>query len=180
MNPASNLILIGPMGAGKTSIGRRLAERFGLHFVDVDQMIVEQTGSSISEIFAHSGAASFRNYERQTLEQVLRGDGLLISTGGGAVLDAHNRRLLSKRGFVVYLAVGVEAQLKRLAQDRSRPLLQASDREQLLTQMAAERTPLYHEIADLTLNTDSFSPAEAAVQLALQLATDWQISSISV
>lgn len=179
MNPASNLILIGPMGAGKTSIGRRLAERFGLNFVDVDQVIVEQVGTSIASIFEHSGVAVFREHERQTLAQLLAGDGQLISTGGGAVLDAGNRQLISQRGFVVYLAVGVDAQLKRLLQDRSRPLLQTSDRAELLQQMAAERGPLYREIADLTLDTDFFSPAEATAQLVLQLAAHWQISSIT-
>ena len=100
MNPAPNLILIGPMGAGKTCIGRRLAERFTLDFVDVDQAIVDATGASIPTIFEHSGEAGFRAHERQALAQVLAGQGQLVSTGGGAVLDPDNRALIARRGLV--------------------------------------------------------------------------------
>ncbi len=109
MNPAPNLILIGPMGAGKTCIGRRLAERFTLDFVDVDQAIVDAAGASIPTIFEHSGEAGFRSHEREALARVLEGRGQLVSTGGGAVLDPGNRALIAQRGFVVYLRVSVAA-----------------------------------------------------------------------
>ncbi|MET1162426.1 MAG: shikimate kinase, partial [Pseudoxanthomonas sp.] len=120
MNPAPNLILVGPMGAGKTSIGRRLAERFGLEFADVDQAVVERCGATINTIFEHVGETGFREREKAALTQLLAQEGKLVSTGGGAVLDYDNRLLMQKRGFVVYLRVGVEAQLKRLGRDRAR------------------------------------------------------------
>lgn len=174
MNPAPNLILIGPMGAGKTCIGRRLAERITLDFVDADQAIVDSTGASIPAIFEHSGEAGFRQHERQVLHALLDGHGQLISTGGGAVLDADNRAAIARRGFVVYLRVSVPAQLERLARDRGRPLLQRPDREQVLHEMAAARDPLYQSLADLTLDTDLYTPAEATAQLVLRLAAQWQ------
>ena len=174
MNPAPNLILIGPMGAGKTCIGRRLAERFTLDFVDVDQAIVDAAGASIPTIFEHSGEAGFRSHERQALARVLEGRGQLVSTGGGAVLDPDNRALIARRGFVVYLRVSVAEQLERLARDKGRPLLQRPDREQVLHDLAAHRDPLYRELADLTLDTDPYTAADATAQLVVKLATQWQ------
>ncbi|MCF7749158.1 shikimate kinase [Bacillus subtilis subsp. subtilis] len=174
MNPAPNLILIGPMGAGKTCIGRRLAERFTLDFVDADTAIVEATGATIPAIFEHSGEAGFRQHERQVLQALLAGRNQLVSTGGGAVLDPGNRALIAARGFVVYLRVSVAGQLERLARDRTRPLLQRPDREQVLHGMAALRDPLYRDLADLTLDTDLYTPADATAQLVLRLAAQWQ------
>lgn len=174
MNPAPNLVMIGPMGAGKTCIGRRLAERFGLEFVDADQAIVDSAGASIATIFEHSGEQGFRQHERQALATLLKGSGRLVSTGGGAVLDAENRALIARRGFVVYLRVSVASQLERLSRDRTRPLLQRPDRAQVLHDMALLRDPLYRSLADLTLDTDQFSPADATAHLVVRLATQWQ------
>lgn len=174
MNPAPNLILVGPTGAGKTSIGRRVAERFGLAFVDADQAIVERTGASIATLFEHVGEAGFREREKAVLRELVAGCGQLISTGGGAVLDADNRLLMKQRGYVVYLQVGVEAQLKRLGRCTNRPLLQRADREQVLHDMALTREPLYREIADLTLDTDGLTPPEATARLTQLLAHRWQ------
>lgn len=176
MNPSPNLILVGPMGAGKTSIGRRLAERFGLEFTDADQALVERTGATITTIFEHVGESGFREREKATLAQLLADEGKLVSTGGGAVLDGDNRRLMRERGFVVYLKVSVEAQLKRLGRDRNRPLLQRGDREQVLRELAAAREPLYAEVADLILDTDGLSPGSATSSLAQLLAAQWQRS----
>jgi len=176
MNPAPNLILVGPMGAGKTCIGRRLAERFGLHFVDADQAIVERSGAAITTLFEHVGEAGFREREKLTLEQLLMHGGQVLSTGGGAVLDAGSRQRMCQRGFVVYLRVSVDGQLKRLGRDRSRPLLQRGDREQVLRDLAVTRESLYQEVADMTLDTDGLSPSSAATRLASQLALSWQRS----
>ena len=176
MNTAPNLVLVGPMGAGKTCIGKRLAERCGLRFADADQAIVERTGADITTIFEHVGEAGFRAREKAALHQLLAQDGLLISTGGGSVLDPENRSRMRERGFVVYLRVSVEAQLKRLGRDRTRPLLLRSDRTQALGELAATRAPLYEQLADLALDTDHLSPNAACAELARMLATRWQRS----
>jgi shikimate kinase len=176
MNATENLILVGPMGAGKTSIGKRLAERFGLRFVDVDHAIVERNGASIPVLFENLGEAGFRQRERETLAQILAGEGQLVATGGGAVLDADNRQFMRQRGFVVYLRVGVESQIKRVGRDRNRPLLQVDDREQVLRRLSAMREPLYCEIADLTVNTDGLNPIQATALLVGQLAKQWRRS----
>lgn len=175
MNPAPNLVLVGPMGAGKSVIGRRLAERFSLVFVDSDQAIVERTGASIPSLFEHAGEAGFREHERSVLESVLSTPGHLISTGGGAVLDADSRREMREHGFVVYLRVSVASQLQRLQRDRSRPLLQRGDRERVLHALHAVREPLYRDVADLILDTDHLTPAEATAQLVVRLAASWKL-----
>src|SRR5690606_30933668 len=123
MNPAPNLVLVGPMGSGKSSIGRRLAERFGLAFFDADREIEAQAGASIATIFECAGEAAFRARGQIVLVGLLAGEGAVIATGGGALLDARRRRLLRERGFDVHLHVDVPQQLARLARDRSRPLL---------------------------------------------------------
>ena len=179
MNPAPNLVLVGPMGAGKTSIGRRLAERFGLQFVDADHHIELCTGATITAIFEHVGESGFRERERGVLSGLLAGEGQLVATGGGAVLDAENRRRMRERGFVVYLSAGLDAQMKRLARDRTRPLLQRADREQVLRDLAQARDPLYREVADLTMDTDGLTAVEAATRLALQLASRWQAGGVA-
>lgn len=174
MNPSTNLVFIGPTGAGKTSLGRRVAERFGLAFIDLDVLIAEQAGTSIAALFEHAGEAGFREHESRALAQALAGERVLVATGAGAVLDPANRGLIARRAFVVHLHVSVSAQLSRLARDRSRPLLQRDDREQVLTRMALVREPFYRDLAELRLDTDQFVPAEATAQLVLQLAARWQ------
>ncbi|KRG70168.1 shikimate kinase [Pseudoxanthomonas dokdonensis] len=174
MNPSSNLVFVGPTGAGKTSIGRRVAERFGLAFVDADEYIVEQTGASIATIFEHVGETGFRTRESAALAALLARDGHLVSTGGGAVLDPANRALIQQQGYVVYLQVSVASQLKRLGRCGNRPLLQQANREQVLRDMHQLRQPLYAQVADLSLDTDGLSPAEATARLIHLLAMRWQ------
>lgn len=174
MNPSPNLVLVGPMGAGKTSIGRRLAERLGLPFVDADRRIEAQTGATVATIFDCEGEAGFRARERALLGELLAARGQVVATGGGAVLDPENRRILRERGFVLHLHADVPAQLARLARDRSRPLLLREDREAVLRRLAEERAPLYAEVADLRYDTSGLSCAEAAPALAALLATRWK------
>ena len=174
MNPASNLILVGPMGAGKTSIGQRLAERCGLRLRDADHEIERETGASVTQLFEREGEAGFRLRENAMLARLLQEDGIVLSTGGGAVLDPDNRALLRRRGFVVHLHAAVERQLARLAHDRTRPLLARPDREQVLRELAATRTPLYAEVADLSFDAGDLDPDAAASQLIHLLSQRWQ------
>ena len=175
MNPAAHLVLVGAMGAGKSSIGRRLASRLGLPFEDLDEAIEARTGTRVAMIFECEGEAGFRARERELLAERLQASRAgVIATGGGAVLAAENRALMRARGFVVWLQVGLDAQRERLARDRSRPLLQAPDRDTVLRRLAEERGPLYAEVADFAFATDGFSAREAADALAAALATRWQ------
>ncbi|MBA2238842.1 MAG: shikimate kinase [Lysobacter sp.] len=174
MNPAANLILIGPMGAGKSCIGRRLAERCGLRLTDADREIEQRTGASVATIFACEGEAGFRARERAILRELLAGEGLVLATGGGAVLDADNRQLLRTRGFVVHLHVSPQQQLERLARDTTRPLLAREDRDAVLEELALAREPLYAETADLRFDTGHLCAEEATAELARVLQTRWQ------
>ena len=169
-----NIVLVGPMGSGKSHVGRLLAARLGLVFVDVDARIEADAGLPIPAIFAGEDEAGFRARESRILADTLARQGQVVATGGGAVLDADNRQRIRAHGFVVWLRVGVEAQLQRLLRDKSRPLLQRDDREQVLRDMAVLRDPLYREVADLTLETDTLSPADATAQLVVRLAAQWQ------
>ena len=173
MNPSSNLVLVGPMGAGKSTIGRRLAERYGLDFHDLDHEIEERTGATVRLIFELEGEAGFRRRETQVLAELLEGERLLLATGGGSVLSPENRRILAAHGFVVFLGATVSQQLKRLERDRKRPLLAAPDRRARLEALAAERDPLYREVADLVVAGEDLSVANAAKRIADALDPVW-------
>jgi shikimate kinase len=174
MIAAPNLVLVGPMGAGKSSIGRQLAGRLGLRFVDADRCLEEVTGASVPVIFECEGEAGFRQRESALLAELCTGRGQLIATGGGAVLDPGNRERLRACGFVVYLRVGVEQQLRRLARDTTRPLLAGPDKRQRLEALAAERGPLYLGVADLVFDCDGLTLAVATERLATAIARDWR------
>ncbi|MEZ5461004.1 shikimate kinase [Dokdonella sp.] len=177
MNPAPNLFLIGPMGAGKTSIGRRLAARLELPFIDLDLAFEERAGVSIALTFEIEGEAGFRKRESALLAELVRHRGIVLSTGGGAVLDENNRKLLRDNGFVVWLDADVETQLERLHADRKRPLLAASDRDERLRMLARQRNPLYAEIADLRITASgSASSAAMARTVGTQIARHWHYS----
>jgi len=174
MNPARHLVLVGPMGAGKTSIGRCLAQHFGLAFIDSDQEIERRTGATIPTVFECEGERGFRARERGVIREIIAGPPAVIATGGGAVLDPGNRGLLAGKGFVVHLRAGVSDQLERLVRDRSRPLLASGDREATLLRLAAEREPLYEEVSDLDFDTHQLPAADAARRLAAMLESQWQ------
>jgi len=144
-----NIYLVGPMGSGKTTIGSRLAHQLGLAFYDCDHEIEARCGANINLIFEIEGEAGFRARETRMLEELSAREGVLLATGGGAVLSATNRELLKNSGIVVYLRTSVGQQLERLRRDRSRPLLQDTDKERTLSDMAEIRNPLYESIADL-------------------------------
>ncbi|MEW6168673.1 MAG: shikimate kinase AroK [Pseudomonadota bacterium] len=155
MGNHQNIYLVGPMGAGKTTIGRRLAEVRGMEFADSDREVEQRTGVDVPFIFEKEGEAGFRRREKQALEALTERTNLVLATGGGAILDPENRRLLAARGLVVYLYASVDQQLARTARAANRPLLQqAADRRAVLERLFAVRDPLYREIADLLVVTD--------------------------
>jgi shikimate kinase/3-dehydroquinate synthase len=148
-----NIFLVGLMGAGKTTIGRMLARRLGMHFADSDHEIEARTGASVPWIFEIEGEASFRRREADMIRELTASSGLVLATGGGAVLNPDSRRLLAERGTVVYLRASVNSILARTAHDKNRPLLQTADPRGKLEDLTAQREPLYREIADLVIDT---------------------------
>lgn len=148
-------MLVGPMGAGKSTIGRTLAEQLGYVFRDTDTLIEERTGANIAWIFDVEGEEGFRERETAMICELADENGMVLATGGGAVLREENRRTLAGIGTVVYLATSVDQQLNRTRRDRKRPLLRTTDRERVLADLLAVRDPLYREIADLVLHTDA-------------------------
>jgi shikimate kinase len=154
MKHPKNLFLVGPMGAGKSAVGRQLARILHLEFVDSDEEIEARTGVDISFIFEKEGEAGFRKREVQVIDELSQREGVVLATGGGAVLDADSRSRLGARGLVVYLYTSVPQQLDRTQRGRNRPLLENGDQEQVLEDLMAIRDPLYREIADLTVDTD--------------------------
>lgn len=156
------LFLIGPMGSGKTTVGRHLANRLELEFLDLDQEIEKRCGVDVSIIFEIEGEAGFREREHTMLEEVSRREHILLATGGGSILRADNRQLLRERGLVVWLKTSVEQQLKRLERDQRRPLLQAPDRRARLDALADARNALYAECAHLVVRSVNVSPMAMA------------------
>jgi len=157
-----NLILIGPMGSGKSTVGKRLAARLGKQFVDCDQQLEQHLNVDIGTIFDIEGEQGFRQREHEMLKTLCAMSNVVIATGGGCVLREDNRSLLQTAGVVIYLRITLEHQLNRLSRDRTRPLLQAPDRHQRLQQMATEREPLYAAIADVVVDTGGHSVAKMA------------------
>ena len=161
------------MGSGKTTIGQRLARKLGLEFLDSDHELEAQTGASVSLIFDVEGEKGFRDRETRMLEELTRRKGVLLATGGGAVLRKENRSLLGSSGTVIYLRTSVAQQLQRLRRDRSRPLLQTSDRKEKLTRLAEERNPLYEELADIVFPAQNRALDQVARELADVVLSHW-------
>ncbi len=154
MKHPKNIFLVGPMGAGKSAVGRHLARALHLSFMDSDDEIESRTGVDIPFIFEKEGEAGFRKREAAAIDDLTRMDGVVLATGGGAVVDPENRSRLGGRGFVIYLYTTVEQQYLRTSKGRERPLLENGDRRETLRKLLESRDPLYREIADLVVTTD--------------------------
>jgi shikimate kinase len=150
-----NIFLIGPTGSGKTAVGRQVARETGLQFLDSDFEIEKRTGVEVSYIFEKEGERRFRERESEMIRELTALEGIVLATGGGAILARENRERLAANGVVVYLKTGVNEQLKRTGRTRKRPLLNRKNPREVLESMANERTPLYEEIADLALDTNN-------------------------
>ena len=157
MAVASRIFLIGPMGAGKTTIGSQLARTLKLDFIDCDQELEHRTGASVALIFDIEGEAGFRERETRLIDELTQRDGIVLATGGGAVLAIDNRRWLNERGFVVHLKSPVGKLVERTRFDVNRPLLRTADPAATLRAIVEKREPLYQEIAHLTLDTGKLS-----------------------
>jgi shikimate kinase len=164
-----NIFLIGPMGSGKTAVGRQLARLFHLAFHDSDADIEAKTGVDIPFIFEKEGEAGFRAREKEAIERLTRLSSIVLATGGGAIIDPDNRRVLAERGVVVYLQTSIDQQLERTRHGRHRPLLNGTDPEQKLRQLMLRRAALYAEIADITVSTDGRRVQLVAEEIAHDL-----------
>ncbi len=164
----ANVVLVGPMGCGKSAIGRRLAKALRREFVDSDAVIEERTGVDIAYIFEKEGEAGFRERERRVLAELTQRRGMVLATGGGSVLLPENRAALAACGTVVYLHASVSQQLRR-TRGNKRPLLNQGNRRQVLTELMAQREPLYREIADLVIETDGRRIASVAAEIRERL-----------
>lgn len=169
MSRADNIFLIGAMGAGKSTIGRHLAELLGKEFQDSDQEIEKRTGASIPLIFEIEGEAGFRSRESSILDDLTRKSNMVLATGGGVILSADNRRILHARGVVVYLHAPLDTILQRTRRDRHRPLLQTADRRRTLEAILKAREPIYQQTADIVVETAHRSPMSVAREIARKL-----------
>ena len=149
-----NVFLVGPMGAGKSSIGRQLAKRLKRRFLDSDKELEARTGVDIPTIFEFEGEEGFRHRESAILDELTQLQGIVLATGGGAVLTPANRKWLRTRGSTIYMCASVETQLARTSHDRNRPLLRTGDPRRTLTELIAVRAPLYLDVSELTVHTE--------------------------
>ncbi len=156
-----NIVLVGFMGSGKSSIGRQLARRLGFQFLDTDQLIVERTRKEISQIFAEQGEAAFRDLETATLHSIAHLNRCVIATGGGAVIREQNRELMRELGFVVCLTASEEVIFERVSRNSKRPLLQTADPRGTLSALLASRREFYASAAQFTLDTTQLSHSQA-------------------
>ena len=177
MKRPGNLYLVGMMGAGKTTVGRLLARRLKLRFIDCDHEIERRCGVKVPLIFDIEGEAGFRARETQVLAELAALEGVVLATGGGAVLSEANRRRLAAGGTVIYLCAQPEDLYERVRQDRNRPLLATADPLGRLRQLYVQRDPLYREVADLVVDTGRQSVQSLARTLVDQLADRWKASA---
>ncbi len=165
-----NIFLVGPMGAGKSTIGRELADKLHLDFFDSDQEIERRTGADIAWVFDLEGEEGFRKREETVIDDLSEKQGIVLATGGGSVISPQVRNRLSARGIVVYLETTIDKQVARTQRDRRRPLLQTSeDTRTVLENLAVDRNPLYEEIADVIVKTDDQSAKIVASKIVERL-----------
>ena len=169
---AGNIILVGPMGSGKSAVGRLLAQRLDLALVDSDTEIEARTGVDIAYIFEREGEAGFRSREAEVLDDITRRPGVLVATGGGAVLDAGTRARLRSRGCVVYLRTSVDQQLARTRRGAQRPLLMSPDPRGTLERLMGQRAALYEEVADVIVDTDGRKVGSVVDEILRRLESD--------
>lgn len=160
-----NVFLVGPMGAGKTTIGRQLAELLRLEFVDSDHEIEARTGANIPWIFDVEGEDGFRAREESVIDELTQRQNIVLATGGGVVTREANRRHLHDRGVVIYLQTPVAVQMERTSRDRNRPLLRTPDPRRRLTELMQLRDPFYREAAHIVMPTDGGSAREVAMRI---------------
>jgi len=165
---SGNVFLIGPMGAGKTSVGRYLAKKMGKTFYDSDEEIEKRTGVDLHWIVDLEGMQGYRLRELAVLDDLSKLNNIVLSTGGGCVETPEVREILQTRGTIVYMEVALPTQVKRLKHDKKRPILQKQDREMVLTQLWEDREPYYEEIADFVILTD-----EQSVQEVVNIIVNW-------
>ncbi len=153
-NTPHNIFLVGPMGAGKSTVGQQLGKTLKKQFFDCDKEIEKRTGASISLIFDVEGETGFRKREQQMLDEITAREQIVFATGGGAVLDDLNRSRLMSRGFVIYLNAPLDLLIERTARDKARPLLQTDDPQERVAKLMRERDPYYRQVADIVIETD--------------------------
>ena len=168
-----NIYLVGLMGAGKTTIGRLLARHFGRRFFDSDHEIEARTGVKVPVIFEIEGEAGFRQRETQVIDDLTQREDIVLATGGGAILNIANRVALKSTGYVVYLRAQPSDLWQRTQHDRNRPLLRTADPEGRLSELYAERDPLYCDTAHLIMDTGRQSPHLLAGKLEQQIRNTW-------
>ncbi|MEO6975174.1 MAG: shikimate kinase [Gallionella sp.] len=166
---SGNLILVGMMGSGKTTVGRMLAKQLGKVFVDSDEEIIKRTGVTVPHIFDVEGEAGFRQRETAAIRELTGHDNLVLATGGGAVLDEKNREMLQQNGVVVYLKANVHDLWQRTRHDRNRPLLQTENPHARLTELFQQRDPLYRQVSDIVVQSGKQSAHALMLHLAGEL-----------
>ena len=160
-----NIFIVGPMGSGKSTVGKIISDELFLNFFDTDDEIESRTGASIDWIFDLEGEEGFRKRESSILEEMVKQNSIVLSTGGGIILSDSNREMLSSRGTVFYLSTPISVQIERTSKDKDRPLLKNGDPKEILTRLQNERKDLYESVSDHVIETENKSSQEVATEI---------------
>ena len=160
-----NIFIVGPMGSGKSTVGKIISDELFLNFFDTDDEIESRTGASIDWIFDLEGEEGFRKRESSILEEMVKQNSIVLSTGGGIILSDSNREMLSSRGTVFYLSTPISVQIERTSKDKDRPLLKNGNPEEILTRLQNERKDLYESVSDHVIETENKSSQEVASEI---------------